>query len=121
MIDYYEIKSQPITRVMVLQAYKKVQANKGSGSVDDMDWEWLDNNLKTELYKLWNRLTSGSYFPMPVKEVPIKKKGGGERKLGIPTLLDRIAQQVAKIHLERILEPHFHNSSFGYRPDRNCT
>jgi RNA-directed DNA polymerase len=120
MIDYYEIKSQPITRVMVLQAYKKVRANKGSGGVDDMDWEWLDNNLKTELYKLWNRLTSGSYFPMPVKEVAIKKKDGGERKLGIPTLLDRIAQQVAKTHLERILEPHFHNSSFGYRPDRNC-
>jgi RNA-directed DNA polymerase len=120
MIDYYEIKSQPITRVMVLQAYKKVRANKGSGGVDDMDWEWLDNNLKTELYKLWNRLTSGSYFPMPVKEVAIKKKGGGERKLGIPTLLDRIAQQVAKTHLERILEPHFHNSSFGYRPARNC-
>jgi RNA-directed DNA polymerase len=120
MIDYYEIKSQPITRVMVLQAYKKVRANKGSGGVDDMDWEWLDNNLKPELYKLWNRLTSGSYFPMPVKEVPIKKKGGGERKLGIPTLLDRIAQQVAKTHLERILEPHFHNSSFGYRPARNC-
>ena len=120
MIDYYEIKSQPITRVMVLQAYKKVRANRGSGGVDDMDWEWLDNNLKPELYKLWNRLTSGSYFPMPVKEVPIKKKGGGERKLGIPTLLDRIAQQVAKTHLERILEPHFHNSSFGYRPARNC-
>jgi group II intron reverse transcriptase/maturase len=120
MIDYYEIKSQPITRVMVLQAYKKVRANKGSGGVDDMDWEWLDNNLKTELYKLWNRLTSGSYFPMPVKEVPIKKKGGGERKLGIPTLVDRIAQQVVKTHLERILEPHFHNSSFGYRPARNC-
>lgn len=120
MIDYYEIKSQPITRVMVLQAYKKVRANKGSGGVDDMDWEWLGNNLMTELYKLWNRLTSGSYFPMPVKEVPIKKKGGGERKLGIPTLLDRIAQQVVKTHLERIVEPLFHNSSFGYRPNRNC-
>ena len=119
MIDYYEIKSQPITRVMVLQAYKKVRANKGSGGVDDMDWEWLDNNLKNELYKLWNRLTSGSYFPMPVKEVLIKKKGGGERKLGIPTLLDRIAQQVVKTHLERIVEPLFHNSSFGYRPSRN--
>ncbi len=120
MIDYYEIKSQPITRVMVIQAYKKVRANKGSGGIDDMTWEWLDNNLKTELYKLWNRLTSGSYFPMPVKEVPIKKKGGGERKLGIPTLLDRIAQQVVKTHLERLVEPLFHNSSFGYRPSRNC-
>jgi RNA-directed DNA polymerase len=122
MIDYHEIKSQPITRVMVFEAYKKVRANKGSGGVDGMDWEWLGNNLKTELYKLWNRLTSGSYFPMPVKEVPIKKKGkgGGVRKLGIPTLLDRIAQQVVKTHLERIVEPHFHDSSFGYRPSRNC-
>lgn len=119
MIDYYEIKSQPITRVMVLKAYKKVRANKGSGGVDDMDWEWLDANLKTQLYKLWNRLTSGSYFPMPVKEVPIKKKDGGERKLGVPTLLDRIAQQVVKTHLEPLVEPHFHKSSFGYRPGRN--
>ena len=120
MIDYYEIKSQPITRVMVLQAYKKVRANKGSAGIDDMTWEWLDNNLKTELYKLWNRLTSGSYFPKPVKEVPIKKKSGGERKLGIPTLIDRIAQQVVKTHVEKIVEPLFHNSSFGYRPSRNA-
>ena len=119
MIDYYEIKSQPITRLMVWQAYKKVRANKGSGGVDDMTWEWLDKNQSTELYKLWNRLTSGSYFPMPVKEVIIKKKQGGERKLGIPTLLDRIAQQVVKTHLEPIVEPHFHNSSFGYRPSRS--
>ncbi|RZL07685.1 MAG: hypothetical protein EOO89_22695 [Pedobacter sp.] len=119
MIDYYEIKSQPITRVMVWQAYKKVRANKGSGGIDNMSWEWLDNNLKSELYKLWNRLSSGSYFPKPVKEVPIKKKQGGERKLGIPTLLDRIAQQVVKTHLEPKVEPIFHNSSFGYRPSRN--
>lgn len=120
MIDYYEIKSQPITRVMVWQAYKKVRTNKGSGGIDNMNWEWLDKNLSTELYKLWNRLTSGSYFPMPVKEVIIGKKHGGERKLGVPTLLDRIAQQVVKTHLERIVEPLFHNSSFGYRPSRNC-
>jgi RNA-directed DNA polymerase len=120
MIDYYEIKSQPITRVMVWQAYKKVRTNKGSGGIDNMNWEWLDKNLSTELYKLWNRLTSGSYFPMPVKEVIIGKKHGGERKLGVPTLLDRTAQQVVKTHLERIVEPLFHNSSFGYRPSRNC-
>lgn len=120
MIDYYEIKSQPITRLMVWQAYKKVRANKGSGGIDNMDWEWLDKNLSTEIYKLWNRLTSGSYFPMSVKEVIIKKKDGGERKLGVPTLLDRIAQQVVKTHLEPIVEPLFHNSSFGYRPSRNC-
>lgn len=119
MIDYYEVKSQPITRVMVWQAYKKVRASKGSGGIDNMSWEWLDNNLSTELYKLWNRLTSGSYFPMPVKEVTIKKKHGGERKLGVPTLLDRIAQQVVKTHLEPKVEPLFHNSSYGYRPSRN--
>jgi|SRR6267378_2950773 len=120
MIDYYETKSQPITRVMVWQAYKKVRANKGSSGIDGMDWNWLENNLKTELYKLWNRLTSGSYFPLPVKEVIIKKKPRGDRKLGVPTLLDRIAQQVVKSHLESIVEPHFHESSYGYRPGRNC-
>lgn len=105
---------------MVIQAYKKVKANNGGPGIDLMDWEYLEENLSPNLYKLWNRLTSGSYFPMPVKEVPIKKKQGGKRKLGIPTILDRIAQQVVKLHLERILEPEFHDSSFGYRPGKNC-
>src|SRR5690349_15789195 len=117
MIDYYETKSQPITRVMVFQAYKKVRANKGSGGVDEMRWENLDKDLNAHLYKLWNRLSSGSYFPMPVREVEISKGGGaGVRKLGIPTILDRIAQEVVKTHLERIVEPQFHESSYGYRP-----
>jgi RNA-directed DNA polymerase len=69
---------------------------------------------------LWNRLSSGSYFPKTVKQVAIPKKGGGVRYLGIPTILDRIAQQVVRKHLERILEPNFHPSSFGYRPNRSC-
>jgi group II intron reverse transcriptase/maturase len=120
MIDYYETKSQPITKVMVWQAFKEVRANKGSGGIDKMSWEYLEENKKTELYKLWNRLTSGSYYPNAVKQVGIPKKDGGVRKLGIPTLLDRVAQQVVKLHLERIVEPLFHNSSFGYRPNRNC-
>ena len=120
MTDYYETKSQPITRLMVWQAYKKVKANKGSSGIDAMDWEYLDKHAKTELYKLWNRLTSGSYFPQPVKQVEIPKGNGGIRKLGVPTLLDRIAQQVVKHHLEMQVEPLFHNSSFGYRPNRNC-
>ncbi len=120
MIDYYETKSQPITKVMVWQAFKEVRANKGSGGIDKMSWEYLEKNKKTELYKLWNRLTSGSYYPNAVKQVGIPKKDGGVRKLGIPTLLDRVAQQVVKLHLERIVEPLFHNSSFGYRPNRNC-
>lgn len=84
MIDYYETRSQPITRVMVWQAYKKVKSNKGSSGVDDLDWDTLDRNLSSQLYKLWNRLSSGSYFPMPVKEVAIKKKSGGVRNFGIP-------------------------------------
>ncbi len=120
MIDYYETKSQPITRLMVLRAYEKVRANKGGPGIDSMHWEELDQNLIPNLHKLWNRLTSGSYFPQPVKETEIKKKDGGVRKLGIPTILDRIAQQVVKTHLERIVEPLFSDSSFGYRPGRNC-
>ena len=120
MIDYYETRSQPITRAMVWQAYQKVKSNKGSSGIDNLDWDALDFNLSSHLYKLWNRLSSGSYFPMPVKEVSIKKKSGGVRKLGIPTILDRIAQEVVKAHLERIVEPQFHDSSYGYRPRRNC-
>jgi RNA-directed DNA polymerase len=120
MIDYYETKSQPITKVMVWQAYRKVKANKGSAGIDEMSWEILDNNLSSHLYKLWNRLTSGSYMPLPVKQVEIGKKDGGIRKLGIPTLLDRIAQEVAKHHLEKLVEPLFHPSSYGYRPQRSC-
>ena len=120
MIDYYETKSQPITRKMVWQAYQKVKSNKGSFGVDQMDWGALDRKLKSHLYKLWNRLSSGSYFPKPVREVAIKKKSGGVRKLGIPTLLDRIAQEVVKSHLEGIVEPQFHDSSYGYRPKKSC-
>lgn len=120
MTDYYETKSQPITKLMVWQAYKKVKANKGSAGIDRMGWEDLDKDLTSHLYRLWNRMTSGSYFPVPVKQVKIPKKDGGIRKLGVPTLLDRIAQQVVRQHLERQLEPLFHESSFGYRPNRNA-
>lgn len=120
MIDYYETKSQPITKVMVWQAYWKVRANRGGMGIDEMSWEDLDKDRNRRLYKLWNRLTSGSYFPPPVREFGIKKKGGGIRKLGIPTILDRIAQEVVKAPLEQIVEPQFHESSFGYRKGRNC-
>lgn len=120
MIDYYEIKSQPITRVMVWSAYKEVRSNKSSSGVDYMTWQWLEKHSQAEMYKLWNRLTSGSYFPQAVKEVSIPKKDGGTRKLGIPTVLDRIAQQVVRSHLEKLAEPHFHDSSYGYRPHRSC-
>ncbi len=119
MIDYYETKSQPITRVMVLQAYRKVRGNKGSAGIDDMSWADLDKDRDAQLYKLWNRLSSGTYFPKPVKEVEINKDAW-VRKLGIPTIVDRIAQEVVKSHLEKIVEPHFHENSYGYRPGKSC-
>ena len=110
MIDYHESKSQPITRAMVWQAYKKVRKNRGGCGVDGMTWDALERDLPRQLYKLWNRLSSGSYYPDPVKAVSIPKRSGGSRTLGIPTLLDRIAQQVVKHPLERQLEPLFHDA-----------
>jgi len=85
MTDYFETKSQPITKLMVWQAYKKVSANKGSAGIDGMTWECVENNLQRVLYKLWNRLSSGSYFSEPVRQVAISKKDGGVRKL-VPQL-----------------------------------
>ena len=81
MIDYYETKSQPITKLMVWQAYKEVKANKGSAGIDYMSLNDLEKNKSKELYKLWNRLTSGSYIPEPVKQVAIPKKGGASASL----------------------------------------
>jgi len=120
MTDYYATKSQPITKLMVWHAYKRVRSKKGSGGVDKMTWTYLAENAGKELYKLWNRLTSGSYYPQAVKQVAIPKKDGSTRYLGVPTLLDRIAQEVVRLHLERILEPKFHSSSYGYRRGRNA-
>lgn len=120
MTDYFETKSQPISKIMVWQAYKAVRANKGGAGIDGMTWAKLDSNPAPHLYKLWNRLSSGTYFPQPVRQVGIPKKGGGARFLGIPTLLDRIAQQVVRHHLEKQLEPIFHPHSFGYRPGKSA-
>ena len=119
MIDYYETKSQPITRLQVWEAYWKVRKNKGGMGIDGMSWKELDKIRDKQLYKLWNRLSSGSYFPPPVKEVEINKKEGGKRKLGIPTILDRIAQEVVRAHLDKFVEPKFHKSSYGYRKGRS--
>jgi len=105
---------------MVIQAYRKVRANKGSGGVDGMTWEEFELHKSENIYKLWNRLSSGCYYPMPVKEVEIEKKGGGVRKLGIPTLMDRIAQQVVRAYIEPTLDPLFHPDSYAYRKGRNA-
>ena len=88
-------------------AYKKVRANQGAAGIDGVSIEAFDRKLKDNLYKLWNRLSSGTYFPPSVKAVPIPKKGGGERILGVPTVADRIAQTVVKDYLEPILELFF--------------
>jgi RNA-directed DNA polymerase len=105
---------------MVWEAYQKVRANGGSAGVDEQSIREFDANLSGNLYKLWNRLTSGSYFPPAVKEVEIPKEGGKVRKLGIPTVSDRIAQMVIKAVIEPRLEPIFHSSSFGYRPGKSA-
>lgn len=115
-----ETKSQPITKVMVWNAYRKVKANKGGAGVDGQNIEAFDGNLSGNLYKLWNRLASGSYMPPPVREVEIPKDGGKARKLGIPTVADRIAQMVVKDRIESSLESCFHPGSFGYRPGRSA-
>ena len=115
-----ESKSQPITKQMVWEAYKRVKSNQGGAGVDGVSLKAYESDLKSNLYKLWNRLASGSYFPPPVKEVKIPKSDGGERKLGIPTVSDRVAQMVVKMYLEPILEPIFDDSSYGYRPKRSA-
>ena len=119
-----ESKSQAkpfeISKRVVWEAYLRVKANKGAAGVDGCTIEQYEQNLKNNLFKLWNRLSSGSYFPPPVKAVAIPKAGGGSRILGVPTVDDRIAQTVAAMHLERQVEPIFHRASYGYRPGRSA-
>lgn len=113
-------KSQPISKRMVWDGFLQVKQNRGGSGVDKVSLSKYEENLENNLYKLWNRMSSGSYFPPPVKEVRIKKSDGSERILGVPTVEDRIAQTVAKQHLEPYLEKIFHPNSFGYRPGRSA-
>lgn len=113
-------KSYSIPKKLVWEAYQSVKANGGSAGVDQESIETFERQLGDNLYKLWNRLCSGSYFPPPVKGVPIPKKSGGIRMLGVPTVADRVAQTVAKLVLEPMLEPLFHRNSYGYRPGRSA-
>ena len=102
-------KAKPfgISKREVWEAYKRVRANKGAAGVDHQSLQDFDENLSKNLYRVWNRLASGSYFPPPVRLVEIPKKDGGVRSLGIPTVSDRIAQSVIKAQLEPLAEPHF--------------
>ena len=109
-----------ITKRQVWEAYKRVKANKGAAGVDGQTLEAFEQDLEGNLYKLWNRLASGSYFPPPVLRVEIPKGDGRMRPLGIPTVADRIAQTVVKQYLEPELEKHFHPDSYGYRPGKSA-
>ena len=113
-------KSLLVSKWMVYDSYLKVVDKDGGAGIDKQSIEMFNENMRGNLYKIWNRMTSGSYFPPPVRTVFIPKKQGGERPLGIPTVSDRIAQGVVKDYLEPSLEMVFHNSSFGYRPKRSA-
>ena len=115
-------KAKPfdIPKREVWEAFKRVKANQGAAGVDGQSIADFEANLSGNLYKLWNRLSSGSYFPPPVRRVDIPKANGGTRPLGIPTVGDRIAQEVARRYLEPILEPVFHADSYGYRPGKSA-
>ncbi len=109
-----------ISKRVVWDAYEKVKANQGAAGVDGESIEEFERNLQRNLYKLWNRLSSGTYFPPPVRAVEIPKKAGGVRTLGVPTVSDRIAQTVVRAYLEPEVEPIFHPDSYGYRPGRSA-
>jgi RNA-directed DNA polymerase len=115
-----EAKSFAITKREVWEAYKRVKANRGAGGVDGVSIAEFEQDLSKNLYRIWNRMASGSYFPPPVKRVDIPKGDGRTRPLGIPTVADRIAQMVVKRRLEPLLEPVFHADSYGYRPGRSA-
>jgi len=109
-----------ISKWEVWEAYKRVRANQGAAGVDGQSVTGFGEDLKDNLFKIWNRMSSGSYFPPPVRRVNIPKANGGMRPLGIPTVADRIVQTVVKRYLEPILEEHFHPDSYGYRPKKSA-
>lgn len=113
-------KSFNISKKVVLEAWKKVKSNAGSAGVDQETIDEFEINLKSNLYKIWNRMSSGTYFPPPVKAVGIPKKTGGERILGIPTVADRVAQMTTKMYFEPRVDPIFDENSYGYRPGRSA-
>jgi RNA-directed DNA polymerase len=113
-------KSFNISKQEVMEAWRSVKSNRGSAGIDRESIEAFEGNLKDNLYKIWNRMSSGTYFPPPVRGVAIPKRSGGERILGIPTVSDRVAQVVVQRRLEEKLEPIFMPDSYGYRPGKSA-
>jgi RNA-directed DNA polymerase len=115
-----EAKPYAIPKQLVWEAYQRVKANRGAAGVDGESLAAFEKDLKNNLYKVWNRMSSGSYFPPPVRLVEIEKESGGTRPLGIPTVADRVAQTVVKMVLEPQVDPRFHPDSYGYRPGKSA-
>ncbi|MGH9043434.1 MAG: group II intron reverse transcriptase/maturase [Acidimicrobiales bacterium] len=115
-----QVKPFDISKQVVWEAYRRVAANKGAPGVDEETLGEFEADLKGNLYKIWNRMSSGSYFPPPVKAVEIPKPHGGVRVLGVPTVADRVAQTVVAMHLGERAEPRFHPDSYGYRPGKSA-
>ena len=113
-------KSFDIPKMLIWEAYLKVSGNKGAAGVDGQSLAEFEQDLRNNLFKLWNRMSSGSYFPGPVKAVPIPKSNGGTRILGVPTINDRIAQTAVAMILEPEVDPLFHADSYGYRPGKSA-
>ena len=113
-------KSFCIDKREVVEAWNRVRKNKGAAGMDNQTLEQFEANLKTNLYTVWNRMSSGSYIPKPVRRVEIPKGDGTKRPLGIPTVRDRVAQEVVRARLERRLEACFHADSYGFRPGRSA-
>jgi RNA-directed DNA polymerase len=113
-------KPYDIPKTLIWEAWLHVKANQGAAGIDAETIERFEKKLGDNLYKLWNRMSSGSYVPPPVKAVPIPKKSGGVRILGIPTVADRIAQTTVKMWLEPRLDPIFRDDSYGYRPGKSA-
>ncbi len=115
-----EAKSFSISKALVFEAFKQVKVNKGAAGIDNQSIKDFERNLKDNLYKIWNRMSSGSYFPPPVKAVEIPKGNGGKRVLGVPTVADRVAQMVVKLYIEPEIDRCFHKDSYGYRPGKSA-
>jgi len=115
-----EGQSYGISQHQVQEAYKRVKANQGAAGIDGVTFSEYEKDLKNNLYKLWNRMASGSYFPKAVKGVEIPKKNGKMRLLGVPTITDRVAQMVVRMNFEPLVEPIFCDNSYGYRPNRSA-
>jgi RNA-directed DNA polymerase len=119
-MDATKTKPYDIDKKLVYDAYKAVKTNAGAAGVDRQSLEQFAQNLKRNLYKIWNRMSSGSYFPPPVRAVPIPKKNGGQRLLGVPAIRDRVVQGAVKLILEPVFEADFQPGSYGYRPKRTA-